>query len=68
MIEIRIMNFLVWERLLALSAQGFTELEIAARINKSHNTLKTYKRNLFRKLQVDNITEAMMFCLNHALI
>ena len=56
------------KEIISLSAQGYTEIDVAAKINKSHNTLKTYKRNIFRKLQVSNITEAMTFCLNYNLL
>ena len=56
------------KEIISLSAQGYTEIDMAAKINKSHNTLKTYKRNIFRKLQVSNIAETIMFCLNHNLI
>ena len=51
-----------------LSAQGHTEEQIAEVMCRSHNTIKTYKRNLFHKLQVGTISEGLMFCLNYNLL
>lgn len=57
------------ERLvLTLSAQGFTEREIASVMCRSHNSIKTYKRSLFRKLGVTSIAEALMYSLNNHLL
>ena len=53
---------------LIFSAQGFTEREIAEMMFKSHNSIKTYKRSLFRKLGVTSIAEALMYSLNNHLL
>ena len=53
---------------LIFSAQGFTEREIAEMMFKSHNSIKTYKRSLFRKLGVSSIAEALMYSLNNHLL
>lgn len=53
---------------LTFSAQGFTEREIAKMMFKSHNSIKTYKRSLFRKLGVNSIAEALMYSLNNHLL
>ncbi|MBR3372448.1 MAG: helix-turn-helix transcriptional regulator, partial [Bacteroidaceae bacterium] len=54
--------------IVALSAQGYTEEEIAAKLFKSHNSIKTSKRILFRKLGVTSIAEALMYSLNNHLL
>ena len=54
--------------IITLSAQGYTEKEIAAKMYKSHNSVKTYKRILFRKLGVSSIAEALMYSLNNHLL
>lgn len=54
--------------IIILSAQGYTEKEIASITCKSHNTIKTYKRHLFDKIGVTNITGALMYYLNHDLL
>lgn len=54
--------------IVALSAQGYTEEEIAAKLFKSHNSIKTSKRILFRKLGVNSIAEALMYSLNNHLL
>ena len=47
--------------ILHLSTQGYTMKEIAEKLCKSLDTIKTYKRRLFSKLEVKNITEALSF-------
>lgn len=53
--------------ILSLSAQGYTMKEIADRICLSLDTIKFYRRKLFEKLEVKNITEAIAFAQNHKL-
>ncbi len=47
------------KKVLYLSAQGYTMTEIAERMNKSVDTIKGYKRQIFDKLGVTSITEAI---------
>lgn len=54
--------------ILLLSAQGFKMDEIADQICKSIDTVKFYKRRLFDKMDVKNITEALSFAANNKLI
>lgn len=54
--------------ILLLSAQGLKMEEIADRIFKSVDTVKFYKRRLFEKVGVKNITEALSFATNYRLI
>lgn len=54
--------------ILLLSAQGYKMEEIASQICKSVDTVKFYKRRLFDKLEVKNITEALSFASNNRLI
>jgi DNA-binding NarL/FixJ family response regulator len=46
------------EEVLALIAQGRTNQEIAAALHLSENTVKYYLKNIYRKLQITNRTEA----------
>ena len=54
--------------ILRLSAQGYTMNEISERIYKSIDTVKAYKRSLFSKLGVKNITEAVSHAINYRLL
>lgn len=53
---------------LMLTTQGFTMSEIANMICKSIDTIKTYKKNIFHKMGVSNIAEALTYVQNHQLI
>lgn len=53
---------------LTLSAQGYTMTEIADRLCRSVDTIKFYKRSLFDKIGVKNITEAVIYAQNHKLV
>ena len=50
------------KQVLTLSAQGYTMKEISDHICRSFDTVKFYRRQLFEKLDVANITEAIAFC------
>jgi len=56
------------KNLLRLSAQGYTMSEISKKIHKSVDTVKGYKRLLFKKLNAGNIAEAVSFAILHRLI
>lgn len=56
------------KNVLRLSAQGYTMNEIAERLYKSIDTIKSYKRELFEKLEVDNIAEAISYAVNKNLM
>ncbi|WP_185711567.1 response regulator transcription factor [Tannerella forsythia] len=53
---------------LLLSAQGYTIEQIADRVSRTPDSVKSYRRKLFEKLEVDNITEAISFAMNEKLI
>lgn len=53
---------------LFLSAQGYTMNDIAELICKSIDTVKACKRNLFSKMEVKNISEAITYAQNHQLL
>lgn len=53
---------------LVLSAQGFNRDEIADHMCKSVDTIKFYRRNLFDKLGVKNITEALSYATSYGLL
>lgn len=52
---------LIKRKVLELSAQGYTETEIAAQMNISINTLKTHKKEILVRLNVPNITSAIQW-------
>lgn len=56
------------KEVLRLSAMGFTMNEIADEIHRSFDTVKAYRKSLFEKLGVDNISEAISYAMNHRLI
>ena len=51
-----------------LSTQGYTMNEIADKLCKSVDTIKSCKRSLFTRLGVKNITEALYHVVNYRLI
>lgn len=54
--------------ILRLSSQGYKMEEIAGLLCKSVDTIKTYKKRLFAKLEVKNITEALSYATNYKLL
>lgn len=53
---------------LSLSIQGYTMTEIADRICLSPDTVKKYRQRIFEKLDVRNISEAIVAATNNKLI
>lgn len=49
-------------------AQGYTINKIAEKIFVSPDTIKFYRRKLFEKMQVNNISEALAFVTNNKLL
>lgn len=56
------------KQILTLSAQGYTMKEIAEQMFRSFDTVKFYRRQIFEKLDVQNITEALALATNYGLI
>ena len=56
------------KEVLMLSAQGYTVAQIADKMCRSIDTIKTYKRILFERLQVSSITEALAVATNQGLV
>ncbi len=54
-------------KILMLSTRGFTVEEIASTLFRSIATIKTYKRRLFKKLAVSNMSEAIALSINYQL-
>ncbi len=54
--------------LLQLFAQGRTAREIAEIRSLSHHTVNTHRKNVFRKLEVNNIQELIKYALKHGLV
>ena len=55
-------------QVLILSAQGLTVAQIADKMNRSVDTIKTYKRVMFERLGTRSITEALTLATNSGLI
>ena len=53
---------------LRLSAQGYTMNEIADEMCRSVDSVKFYRRNLFERLEVKNITEALSYSAIYKLL
>lgn len=56
------------KQVLILSAQGYTVPQIADKMCRALDTVKTYKRALFERLGVRSITEALTVATNQGLI
>lgn len=56
------------KEILRLSIHGFTMEEIAKKIHLSLSTIKFHKKNIFKKLDVKNISEAILFALNYNIL
>jgi DNA-binding CsgD family transcriptional regulator len=54
--------------ILGLVAEGFSNREIAARVNLSENTVKTHLQDIFRKLDVRNRVEAAIKATRDGLV
>ena len=64
--EVRLTD--VEKEVLKYSAQGYTMNEIADRMCKSVDTIKSCKRLLFARLEVKNIAEALSYASNYRLL
>ncbi|WP_289191938.1 response regulator transcription factor, partial [Bacteroides acidifaciens] len=53
---------------LTLSIQGYTMSEIADKICLSPDTIKKYRQRIFEKLDVRNISEAIVAATNNKLL
>ena len=53
---------------LILSIQGYTMSEIADKICLSPDTIKKYRQRIFEKLDVRNISEAIVAAANNKLL
>jgi len=51
-----------------LIAEGMTTKEIASRKNVSFHTIMTHRKNIFRKLKVNNASELVMYAIRSGII
>jgi DNA-binding NarL/FixJ family response regulator len=51
-----------------LIAEGMTTKEIASRKNVSFHTIMTHRKNIFRKVRVNNASELVMFAIRAGII
>ena len=56
------------KQVLALAARGNSIQDISEQMFRSVDTIKLYRRNLFEKLNVGSITEAVAFAVNYGLL
>lgn len=56
------------KEVIRLSAQGFTISSIAKKLNKSFDTIKFYRKSIFKKLDVESITEAISVVISKKLL
>ena len=56
------------QKILLRARKGQTSTEIATALCKSVNTVKTHKKNIFKKLGVKSITEAISIAESHHLV
>jgi DNA-binding CsgD family transcriptional regulator len=56
------------KQVLALAARGNSIHDISEQMYRSVDTIKLYRRNLFEKLDVASITEAVAFAVNYGLL
>ena len=56
------------QKVLWLSAQGNTVEQIGEVVHKSPDSVKTYKKRLFKKLGVSSISEALIYAINNRLL
>lgn len=54
--------------ILRLMAQGSRNQQIAETLHLTEQTIKNYVRNIFRKLNVTNRVDAVLYALNHGLV
>lgn len=56
------------KKLLFYAAQGYSREEIAVRLHKSVNTVKLYRKKMFERMKVSNITEAISYAAAYGLM
>jgi DNA-binding NarL/FixJ family response regulator len=54
--------------IVVLIARGLTTKEIAREKNISFHTVNTHRKNIFRKLGINNVSELMMFAMKNGII
>lgn len=56
------------KEMIILASEGLTIHDIANRMCKSIDTIKSYRKSIYTKLNVENITEAVFYALDRKLI
>ncbi len=49
-------------------SEGMTSKEIASHLFISEHTVKTHRKNIFRKLKVKDVTELLQFAMNNGIL
>jgi DNA-binding CsgD family transcriptional regulator len=56
------------KEIIALSMRGFTMDEIADKMYITPETVKFHRKNIFQKLKVKNISEAISYTINYSIL
>jgi DNA-binding NarL/FixJ family response regulator len=56
------------KEIVGLIARGLTTKEMARKKNISFHTVMTHRKNIFRKLGINNVSELMMYAMKNGLI
>ena len=56
------------KEILTLSMQGLTVTDIAERIHRATDSVKSARSRLYEKLEVNNISEAISYATNYKLL
>ena len=54
--------------IIKLIAQGLTTKEIAAKKILSYHTIITHRKNIFKKLEINNTSELVMFAIKTGIV
>ncbi|HCX21183.1 MAG: DNA-binding response regulator [Flammeovirgaceae bacterium] len=54
--------------IIKMMSDGLTSIEIADKLFLSEHTVKTHRKNILRKLNVNNSSQAVQYCLSNQLI
>lgn len=56
------------KQLMQMLSNGYTSDDLAERLNLSHNTINSHRKNILKKLKTVNIAEAIAYCFRNKII
>ena len=54
--------------IIELFAEGYNYKEVAFKLNISHNTVESHKKNIFEKLEINSIVELVKYAIKNGII